>query len=109
MRQMTLVGFLQAQNCTQLASSWRHPESRNDSMSKDFYRRIAQVLEAGTFELGFFDDRLAMPDMYGGDPAHPVEHGIRCVQMDQPTVLTVMGMAPRRRSLGAPRPPTPCP
>src|SRR3546814_7954199 len=63
MRQMTLVGFLQAQNCTQLASSWRHPESRNDSMSKDFYRRIAQVLEAGKFDLGFFDDRLAMPDM----------------------------------------------
>ena len=28
MRQMTMVGFLQAQNCTNLASSWRHPLSR---------------------------------------------------------------------------------
>ena len=32
-RQMALVGFLQAQNCTNLPSSWRHPESRDDSMS----------------------------------------------------------------------------
>src|SRR3546814_15211496 len=97
MRQMTLVGFLQAQNCTQLASSWRHPESRNDSMSKDFYRRIAQVLEAGKFDLGFFDDRLAMPDMYGGDHAHTVEHGVPCVNMDPLTVRTGMGMATERR------------
>jgi len=28
MRQMVLVGFLQAQNCTTLASAWRHPKSR---------------------------------------------------------------------------------
>ena len=26
MRQMVMVGFLQAQNCTNLVSSWRHPE-----------------------------------------------------------------------------------
>lgn len=101
MRQMTLVGFLQAQNCTQLASSWRHPESRNDSTSKGFYQRIAKVLEAGKFDLGFFDDRLAMPDMYGGDHAHTVQHGIRCVKMDPLTVLTVMGMATERLGLGA--------
>ena len=101
MRQMALVGFLQAQNCTQLASSWRHPESRTDSMSKEFYRHIARVLEAGKFDLGFFDDRLAMPDMYGGDHAHTVQHGIRCVKMDPVVVLTVMGMATQRLGLGA--------
>ena len=28
-RQMALVGFLQAQNCTNLPASWRHPESRD--------------------------------------------------------------------------------
>jgi FMN-dependent oxidoreductase (nitrilotriacetate monooxygenase family) len=101
MRQMTLVGFLQAQNCTQLASSWRHPESRTDSTSAAFYQRIAQILEEGKFDLGFFDDRLAMPDMYGGDHAHTVQHGIRCVKMDPLTVLTVMGMATSRLGLGA--------
>ena len=68
MRQMILVGFLQAQNCTNLASSWRHPQSRSDSWSPDFYRHIGRVLEAGKFHLGFFDDRLSMPDMYGAPP-----------------------------------------
>jgi hypothetical protein len=46
-RQMALVGFLQAQNCTNLPSSWRHPESRDDSMSADYYQEIARILEAG--------------------------------------------------------------
>ena len=101
MRQMTLVGFLQAQNCTNLASSWRHPASRTDTWSPDYYRHVGQVLEAGKFHLGFFDDRLSMPDMYGRDHAHTVQHGIRCVKLDAVTVLTVMGMATQRLGLGA--------
>jgi hypothetical protein len=48
-RQMVLVGFLQAQNCTNLPSSWRHPDSRDDSMSADYYQEIAKILEAGKF------------------------------------------------------------
>jgi len=101
MRQMVLVGFLQAQNCTNLASSWRHPQSRTDSCSPDFYRHIGRVLEEGKFHLGFFDDRLSMPDMYGRNHAHAVQHGIRCVKLDAVTVLTVMGMATERLGLGA--------
>src|SRR3989440_450434 len=68
-RQMALVGFLQAQNCTNLPSSWRHPESRDDSMSSDYYQEIGRILEAGKFHMAFFDDRLAMPDRYGNDHA----------------------------------------
>jgi FMN-dependent oxidoreductase (nitrilotriacetate monooxygenase family) len=101
MRRMILVGFLQAQNCTNIASSWRHPASRPDSWSPDFYRHIGRVLEEGRFHLGFFDDRLSMPDMYGRDHAHTVAHGIRCVKLDAVTVLTVMGMATERLGLGA--------
>ena len=101
MRQMVMVGFLQAQNCTNLVSSWRHPDSRDDSMSADYYRTIGRVLEEGKFHLGFFDDRLAMPDRYGNDHRHTVEHGIRCVKMDPITVLTVMGMATERLGLAA--------
>ena len=101
-RQMVMVGFLQAQNCTNLPSSWRHPESRDDSMSADYYQEIARILEAGKFHMAFFDDRLAMPDRYGNDHAHTVEYGIRCVKMDPLIVLTTMGMVddearPRRR------------
>ena len=101
MRRMILVGFLQAQNCTNIASSWRHPQSRTDSWSPDFCRHIGRVLEQGRFHLGFFDDRLSMPDMYGRDHAHTVAHGIRCVKLDAVTVLTVMGMATERLGLGA--------
>src|SRR5665213_2743870 len=59
-RQMVMVGFLQAQNCTNIPSSWRHPESRTDFMAPEYYQEIARVLEAGKFHLAFFDDRLAM-------------------------------------------------
>ena len=101
MRQMALIGFLQAQNCTTLPASWRHPLSRNDTHSPDFYQEIARVLEAGKFDLGFFDDRLAMPDMYKADHAHTVQHGIRCVKMDPVTCLMSMAAVTTRLGLGA--------
>jgi len=100
-RQMTMVGFLQAQNCTNLPASWRHPESRTDFLNADFYREIARVLEAGKFHLAFFDDRLAMPDRFGNDHTHTVEHGIRCVKLDPLVVLMTMGMSTRHLGLGA--------
>jgi FMN-dependent oxidoreductase (nitrilotriacetate monooxygenase family) len=100
-RQMAMVGFLQAQNCTNLPSSWRHPESRDDSMSADYYQEIARILEAGKFHMAFFDDRLAMPDRYGNDHAHTVEYGIRCVKMDPIVVLTTMGMVTEKLGLAS--------
>src|ERR1700726_1386451 len=100
-RQMAMVGFLQAQNCTNLPSSWRHPESRDDSMSADYYQEIGRILESGKFHMAFFDDRLAMPDRYGNDHAHTVEYGIRCVKMDPIVVLTAMGMATERLGLAS--------
>jgi FMN-dependent oxidoreductase (nitrilotriacetate monooxygenase family) len=100
-RQMTLVAFLQAQNCTNFVGSWRHPEAAPDFTSADYYRRIARTLEAGKFHAAFFDDRLAMPDRYGNDHANTVANGIRCVKLDPVTVLTVMGMATERLGLAA--------
>src|ERR1700732_971762 len=100
-RQMVMVGFLQAQNCTNLPSSWRHPQSRDDSMSADYYQEIGRILEAGKFHMAFFDDRLAMPDRYGNAHAHAVEYGIRCVKMDPGVVLTCMGMATHKLGLGS--------
>ena len=101
MRQMTLVAFLQAQNCTNFVGSWRHPEAAPDFTSAEYYRRIARTLEAGKFHIGFFDDRLAMPDRFGSDHTHTVANGIRCVKMDPMTILTVMGMATARLGLGS--------
>ena len=102
-RQMVMVGFLQAQNCTNLPSSWRHPQSRDNSMSADYYQEIGRILESGKFHMAFFDDRLAMPDRYGNDHAHTVEYGIRCVKMDPLVVLTCMGMATEKLGLGIDR------
>jgi len=101
MRQIVLVGFLQAQNCTTIPAAWRHPEARTDSTSPDYYRHIGKVLEAGRFDIGFFDDRLAMPDMYTGDHGHTVQHGIRCVKMDPVAVMLTMAMATEYLGLGA--------
>ena len=100
-RQMVMVGFLQAQNCTNLAFSWRHPESRLDFMTADYYQEIGRILERGKFHMGFFDDRLAMPDRFGDDHVHAIDHGIRCVKMDPVAVLMAMGMATKRLGLGA--------
>ena len=100
-RQMILVAFLQAQNCTNFVGSWRHPDAAPDFISADYYRRIARTLEAGKFHIAFFDDRLAMPDRYGGDHAHTVTNGIRCVKLDPVTVLTVMGMVTERLGLAS--------
>ena len=94
-------GFLQAQNCTNLPSSWRHPQSRDDSMSADYYQEIGRILESGKFHMAFFDDRLAMPDRYGNDHAHTVEYGIRCVKMDPIVVLTMMGAATEKLGLAS--------
>jgi FMN-dependent oxidoreductase (nitrilotriacetate monooxygenase family) len=101
MRQMTMVGFLQAQNCTNFVGSWRHPKAMQDFTSAEYYRRIGRALEAGKFQLAFFDDRLAMPDLFAGDHASTVANGIRCVKMDPITILTVMGMATEKLGLGS--------
>ena len=101
MRQMALVAFLQAQNCTTLPASWRHPKARMDTTSPEYFQHIGRVLEAGKFDLGFFDDRLSMPDLYSDNHEHTVANGIRCVKMDPVTVLMTMAMATERLGLGA--------
>ena len=101
MRQMVMVGFLQAQNCTTLASAWRHPDARSDFTSPAYYQRIGQVLEEGKFQLAFFDDRLAMPDIYGGNPAEVVANGVRVVKIDPVATMMAMGFGTSRLGIGS--------
>ena len=82
-----MVGFLQAQNCSIAPGSWRHPAAATDFLTPDYFTRVARVLEDGKFHLAFFDDRLAMPDIYGRDHVAAVENGIRVVKMDPVTIL----------------------
>ena len=99
-RQMTLVAFLQAQNCSNYPASWRHPQTMPDFMSPQYYQRIARTLEEGKFDLAFFDDRLAMPDRYGDDYEESVRHGIRVVKMDLVSIMTAMGLATQHLGIG---------
>src|SRR3546814_19263141 len=96
MRQMTLIGFLQAQNCTNFAASWRHPDSRTDFLSVAYYQQIARVLEAGKFDLAFFEDRLALPHLQGGAHGPQVSHGIHCGTLAPATDLRDMERATHR-------------
>ncbi|WP_237181183.1 LLM class flavin-dependent oxidoreductase [Roseomonas haemaphysalidis] len=97
---MTLIAFMQAQNCSNFPGSWRHPEAIPDFLTADHYVRIARTLEEGKFHLAFFDDRLAMPDIYGDDYRTTVKYGIRAVKLDLIPLLTAMGMATRHLGLG---------
>ena len=55
-RQMKLIGFLQAQNCSNYPASWRHPSSKANWFSREYYEDIGRTLERGKFQLAFFDD-----------------------------------------------------
>ncbi len=99
-RQLTLVAFMQAQNCSNYPASWRHAASAPDFLTAEYYQRIARTLEAGRFHLAFFDDRLAMPDRYGDDFRETVRHGIRAVKLDLVPLITAMGLATRHLGVG---------
>lgn len=99
-RTIVLSAFLQAQNCSNYAASWRHSSSSPNFLTAEYYQSIARTLEQGKFHLAFFDDRLAMPDRYGDDYALAVEGGIRVVKLDLIPLLTAMGLATKRLGIG---------
>ena len=100
-RKIIMVGFMQAQNCSNYPASWRHYQSAGDFLTPDYYQRIARALEDGKFHLGFFDDRLALPDIYGADHKEAVKNGIRVVKMDPVPILATMAMSTKNLGLAA--------
>jgi FMN-dependent oxidoreductase (nitrilotriacetate monooxygenase family) len=99
-RQMKLIGFLQAQNCSNYPASWRHPSSQPNWFSREYYEEIGRTLERGKFHLAFFDDRLAIPDRFGDDFRETVRHGIRAAKLDPVAVALTMGLATRHLGIG---------
>jgi FMN-dependent oxidoreductase (nitrilotriacetate monooxygenase family) len=99
-RQMKLIGFLQAQNCSNYPASWRHPTSKPNWFSREYYEDIGRTLEQGKFHLAFFDDRLAIPDRYGDDFRETIRHGIRAAKLDPIAVALTMGLATKRLGIG---------
>ncbi len=98
---MVLIGFLQAQNCSTYPGSWRHPAASDDFMTAGYYQRVARTLEDARFDMAFFDDRLAMPEIYGASADLAVEHGIRSVKINPTIVLMAIALATSHLGLGA--------
>jgi alkanesulfonate monooxygenase SsuD/methylene tetrahydromethanopterin reductase-like flavin-dependent oxidoreductase (luciferase family) len=99
-REMTLVAFLQAQNCSNFPASWRHPAAAQDFMTPEYYQRIGRTLEEGKFHLAFFDDRLAIPDVYGDDYKVTIKEGIRAAKLDPVLCASALGFATSRLGIG---------
>jgi FMN-dependent oxidoreductase (nitrilotriacetate monooxygenase family) len=100
-RQMTLVGFMQAGNVTVYSGSWRYPSADLGFLTMDYYTHIAQTLEQGKFDCVFFDDRLAMPGVYGNSVADAVRYGARPIKLDLTAVLGGIIGATSRIGVGA--------
>ena len=99
--QMTLVAFMQASNVSVYSGSWRYPNAAQDYLSLAYYQRIARVLEEGNFDLMFFDDRLAMPGIYGNSVADAVRYGARPIKLDLTAILGAAAAATTHLGLGA--------
>ena len=100
-RQMSLVGFMQAGSTSVYAGSWRHPATEHGFLSASYYQKMGRTLEEGCFDLMFFDDRLAMPGIYGGSVADAVRLGARPVKLDLSIVLGAIAGVTRSIGLGA--------
>ena len=100
-RQMSLVGFMQAGNVTVYSGSWRHPATEHGFLSASYYQKLGRTLEEGCFDMMFFDDRLAMPGIYGGSVADAVRLGARPVKLDLSIVLGTVAAATQHIGLGA--------
>jgi len=98
---MSLVAFMQAGSTSVYAGSWRHPATEHGYLDASYYAKIGRQLEEGCFDLMFFDDRLAMPGVYGGSVAEAVYHGARPVKLDLGVVLGVLAQATSKIGLGA--------
>jgi FMN-dependent oxidoreductase (nitrilotriacetate monooxygenase family) len=98
---MSLVGFMQAGSTTVYAGSWRYPATEHGFLKASYYAKLGRTLEEGCFDMMFFDDRLAMPGIYGGSVADAVELGARPVKLDLSVVLGVVAGATERIGLGA--------
>ena len=92
---------MQAGSTTVYAGSWRHPATEHGFLTQGYYQKLGRTLEDGCFDLMFFDDRLAMPGIYGGSVADAVRLGARPVKLDLSIVLGLVAGATQHIGLGA--------
>jgi FMN-dependent oxidoreductase (nitrilotriacetate monooxygenase family) len=98
---MILSAFLSASNVSTFPGSWLYPSARSDYLSCDYYTDMARLLDQGGIDLAFYDDRLAMPAIFGDGIDETMRTGTRAVKLDLLTVLGVMAAGSSRLGLGA--------
>jgi FMN-dependent oxidoreductase (nitrilotriacetate monooxygenase family) len=98
---MILSAFLAASNVSTFTGSWLYPTARSDYLSSEYYIDMARLLDQGGIDLAFYDDRLAMPAIYGDSVAETMRTGARAVKLDLLTVLGLMAGGSRELGLGA--------
>lgn len=77
------------------------PATEHRYLDASYYAKIGRQLEEGCFDLMFFDDRLAMPGVYGGSVGEAVHYGARPVKLDLSVILGVLAQATSKIGLGA--------
>ncbi|WP_246663481.1 LLM class flavin-dependent oxidoreductase [Phyllobacterium endophyticum] len=83
---------------------WRFPSSESGWLDGDYYRRIAQTLERGRFDMAFFADILAVPDRFEGSNDSQLRYGsLGSLRLDPLQVLQLMGASTSRLGLAATR------
>lgn len=98
---MHLVAMVQAPT-GQYAENWRHPLSRRDWLSAEFYLDLARTLERGCFDMMFLPDALAVPEDHAGDYATTVRTGGKgTIYLDPMVVLSVIAGSTTHLGLGA--------
>lgn len=81
---------------------WRHPQSEDGWLTPDYYRRIAQTLEQGRFDLAFFPDILAVPNRFGGSHESQLRYGaLGSLRLEPTQVLATMAAATNHLGLAA--------
>lgn len=98
---MTLAAFASASTNRGNFGAWTHPATDLGILDADYYVNLGRSAERYGFDILFFDDRLAMPAVYGDSPAEAVRLGTRPVKLDLIAVLSIISAHTNRIGLGA--------
>ncbi|WP_240691984.1 NtaA/DmoA family FMN-dependent monooxygenase [Arthrobacter sp. CAU 1506] len=87
---------------SQYSDNWRHPLSRRDWLSAEFYLDLGRTLERGCFDMLFLPDALAVPEDNTGDFATTlVTGGKGAIYLDPMVTLSLVAGATRHLGLAA--------
>ena len=87
---------------SQYAENWRHPLSRQDWLSVNFYTDLGRTLERGCFDMLFLPDALAVPEDENGSYDTTLRTGGKgAIYLDPMITLGAVAAATTHLGLGA--------